>query len=214
MQKGGCHERGSVDSDVACLRCSELGRRPSGRRPADNRHAGSAERHLDDRRAANPPASRSLRRHDQSRCSQLHALLAATSAAAEGRAEHPADHHRRRGLRRAEHIRRRHSDADARSHRQYGPALHAISHHFAMLAHACGPHYRAQSSLGRLWRDQRGVDRLSRVQQRHHQGKGNHWADSEGEWLCDVLVRQEPQHAVIRDQPGRPLRPMARGHGL
>jgi Sulfatase len=25
---------------------------------------------------------------------------------------------------------------------------------------------------------------------------------------------QEPQHAVIRDQPGRPLRPMARGHGL
>ena len=38
--------------------------------------------------------------------------------------------------------------------------------------------------------------------------------DPQGEWLCDVLVRQEPQHAVIRDQPGRPLRPMAGGHGL
>jgi sulfatase-like protein len=30
--------------------------------------------------------------------------------------------------------------------------------------------HRPQSSLGRLRRDQRGLDRLSRLQQRHHQG--------------------------------------------
>ena len=29
--------------------------------------------------------------------------------------------------------------------------------------------------------------------------------DPQGEWLCDVLVRQEPQYAVLRDKPGRSL---------
>ena len=122
---------------------------------------------------ADTPASRRIRRHDQPRCSELHALLAASGGAAKGRAKHSADHHRRRGLRRAEHVRRRHSDADARSHRQYGPALHAVSHHFAVLADARGTYHRPQSSLGRLRRDQRGLDRLSRLQQRHHQGQGD-----------------------------------------
>ena len=42
------------------------------------------------------------------------------------------------------------------------------------------------------------VDRLSRLQQRHHQGQGDDRPDSQGERLCDLVVRQEPQHAVFR----------------
>ena len=42
----------------------------------------------------------------------------------------------------------------------------------------------------------------------------DHRPDPQGERLRHVLVRQEPQHAVFRDEPGRPLRPMARRHGL
>ena len=38
--------------------------------------------------------------------------------------------------------------------------------------------------------------------------------DPQGQRLRHILVRQEPQHAVLRDQPGRPLRPMADRHGL
>ena len=38
--------------------------------------------------------------------------------------------------------------------------------------------------------------------------------DPQGEWLRDLLVRQEPQHAVLRDKSGRSLRSMAHRDGL
>ena len=134
--------------------------------------------------------------------------------AAEGRSQHPPDHNRRCGLCCPKHLRRSHSHSDARSHRQHGAALHAVSHHLAVFAHACGPYHRAQSPLGGLRRDQRSLDRLSRLRQRHNQGQGDHRPDPQGEWLCHVVVRQEPQHAVFCDKSGRSIRSMARGHGL
>ena len=94
------------------------------------------------------------------------------------------------------------------------PALHAVSHHVALLADACRAHHGQEPSLGRLRRHQRSVHRLSRLRQHHHQGQGDDRPDPQGERLCHVLVRQKPQHAGIRDQPGRSLRPMAERHGL
>ena len=87
--------------------------------------------------------------------------------AAQGRAERAADHDRRRRLRRAQHVRRRDPDADPRSHRQRRAALHELSLHRAVLADAGRADHRPQPSLGRLRRDLRAVDRLSRLQQHH-----------------------------------------------
>ena len=39
-------------------------------------------------------------------------------------------------------------------------------------------------------------------------------ADSQGQRLCDLVVRQEPQHAVLSGEPGRAVRPMADRDGL
>ena len=122
-----------------------------------------------------------------------------------GRAQHPAHHDRRRGLRRAEHVRRRHSDAGARSHRQSRPALHPVPFHRALLADARGAYYRPQPSLGRLRRGCRTVHGFSRAtisfigkDERHHR------RDPEAERLRDVVVRQGPQHAGPgRARPGR-----------
>ena len=50
--------------------------------------------------------------------------------------------------------------------------------------------------------------------QHHHQGQGDNRPDTQGEWFCDVLVRQEPQHAIVRDKSGRSIRPMAGGAAL
>ena len=44
-----------------------------------------------------------------------------------------------------------------------GAALHAVSHHLAVLAHACRPDHRAQSSLRGFRRDKRSLNRLSRL---------------------------------------------------
>ena len=67
----------------------------------------------------------------------------------QGRAERPADHDRRRRLRRAVHLRRRHPDADARPHRQRRAALHQLPLDGALLADARGADHRAQPPLGR-----------------------------------------------------------------
>ena len=131
-----------------------------------------------------------------------------------GAPERPPGPDRRRRIRRAEHVRRRHSHAAPGQDRQHGPALHAVPHHVALLADPRRPHHRPQPSLGRLRRHQRSLDRLSRLRQRHHQGQGHRRPHPECQRLRHVVVRQEPQHAVVRDQPGRPLRPVAQRHGL
>ena len=94
--------------------------------------------------------------------------------AAQGRAQRAADHDRRRGLRRAEHLRRRHSDAGAGPHRQSGPALHAVPFHRALLADARGADHRPQPSLGRLRRGLGTVHGFPGLQQHHPEGQGDH----------------------------------------
>ncbi len=83
---------------------------------------------------------------------QSEALVAAAGRAAQGRAERAADHDRRRRLRRAEHLRRRHPHAGPGPHRQGGAALHAVPFHGPLLADAGGADHRPQPSLGRLRR--------------------------------------------------------------
>ena len=125
-----------------------------------------------------------------------------------------AHHHRRRRLRRAEHLRRRHSDADDGSHRERRPALQPDVLHRALLADARRADHRAQPPLGRLRRDLGAVDRLPRLQQHHRQGQGHDRAHPARQRLRHVLVRQGPQHAGLRGQPGRAVRPVADRHGL
>jgi arylsulfatase len=60
---------------------------------------------------------------------------------------------------------------------------------------AGGPDHGAQPPLGGLWRGHGAVHGLPRLQQRLRQGERDHWPYPPGEWLPDVVVRQEPQHA-------------------
>jgi hypothetical protein len=53
-----------------------------------------------------------------------------------------------------------------------------------------------------------GYDSVIGTETRHHR------ADSLGQRLRDLLVRQEPQHTGVPVQRGRAVRPVADGHGL
>ena len=61
------------------------------------------------------------------------------------------------------HLRRRHPDTDTRCAGRGRPALHAIQLNRALLPDPGGAHYRPQPPLGRLRRDHRAVDRVSRL---------------------------------------------------
>ena len=139
----------------------------------DHRHARFAQRHDDHQRQATAGARPEVRRRHQERRAAVQALVGTARRAAEGRAERAADHHRRRRLRRAEHLRRRDPDADHGPHRAGGPALQPHVLHRAVLADARRADHRAQPPLGRLRRDLRAVHRLPRLQQHHRQGQGH-----------------------------------------
>ena len=137
-----------------------------------------------------------------------------THRAAQGRAQRAAHHDRRPGLRRQRHLRRRHPDAGAGPHREGRAALHAVQLHRAVLADAGGADHRPQPPLGRLRRDHRAVDGFPGLRLDHRPGQRDHRQDPQGQRLCHVVVRQEPQHAGLPVQRRRPLRSMAVGHGL
>ena len=139
----------------------------------------------------------------------IDALVAAADRPAEEGAEHPPDHDGRPGLRRARHIRRGHPHAVDGSARCAGAALHELPFDRDLLVDPRGDHHRPQSPLGRLRRRRRGGNRLSRLRFDHPEGQGHDRHDPQGERLRDVVVRQGPQHAVLRGDPGRPLRPLA-----
>ena len=155
-----------------------------------------------------------VRRSDQERGPAVQAVVAATRRTAEERAQCTADHHGRRRLWRAQHLRRCHPDADDGPHRQGRPALQPHVLYRAVLADAGRADHRPQPPLGRIRRDLGAVDRLSRLQQHHRQGQGHDRAHPARERLLDLVVRQEPQHAGLRRQPGRAVRPVADRHGL
>ena len=161
-----------------------------------------------------PGAAAEVRRQDRTHDEGFEALLAGTRRAAEGCAQRAADHDRRFGLRRPQHLRRRHSDTGARPHRSERPALHELPFDGAVLADAGRADHRPQPSLGRLRRDLRAGDGLSRLRQLHHQGQGDDRQDPEGERLPHVVVRQEPQHAGFPGLRDGPVRPVADRHGL
>ena len=112
---------------------------------------------------AAPGAAAEVRRQDRAQRRAVEALLAAARRAAQGRAQRAADHDRRRRLRRPQHLRRRDPDAGAGPHRQERPALHQLPFHGAVLADPGRADHRPQPSLGRLRRDLRAGDRLSRA---------------------------------------------------
>ena len=194
--------------------CRGVLRRDAGSRAAGHGHAGFTGRHHEPQRKATSAARSEVQRRDQERCAAVQALVGTARRSAEGRAERAAHHHRRRWLRRAQHLRRRDSDADDGPHRERGPALQPGLFHRALLAHARRADHRAQPPLGRLRRDLRAVDGLSRLQQHYRQGQGDDRAHPARQRLQHLMVRQGPQHARVRCQPGWALRPVADRHGL
>ena len=193
-------------------RCRDRGRSCDG--TASHRHARPTRRGDDDQRQAIARTAASLRRRDQGRRAAIETLVGTAHRAAEERAERAADHHRRRRLRRAQHLRRRDPDTDDGPHRQRRPALQPRLLHRAVLADARCTDHRAQPPLGRVRRDLRAEHRLPRLQQHHRPRQGHHRPHAQGQRLLDRLVRQGPQRAGLPGQPARPLRPMARRHGL
>ncbi len=161
-----------------------------------------------------PPPDPKFGGVDQGRRAAVQALVGAARGAAQGRAERAADHHRRCRLRRAQHLRRRDPDADDGPHRQGRPALQPHVLDRAVLAHARRADHRAQPPFGRLRRDLRAVHRLPGLQQHHRPRQGHHRPHAARQRLRHLVVRQEPQHAGLRRQPGRALRPVAQRHGL
>ena len=93
-------------------------------------------------------------------------------------------------------------------------ALHQLPFDGAVLADARGADHRPQPPLGRLRRHCGAGDRLPGLRQLHHQGQGDDRPHPEGQRLPHLVVRQEPQHAGLPGEPGRPLRPVADRHGL
>ena len=91
-------------------------------------------------------------------------------------------------------------DADAGPHRERGPALHAVPLDGPVLADARGPDHRTQPPLGRLRRHHGDLDRLSRLQQRHHQGQGDRRRRSSGRTAT-------PPPGSARTTTRRPSRP-------
>ena len=110
-----------------------------------------------------PPPDPKFERRDQGEGLGVDALVAAARGAAEGRAQRAADHDRRLGLRRAQHLRRRGADTGAGPHRQERAALHQLPFHLAVLADARRADHRPQPPRGRLRRGRRDRHRLSRL---------------------------------------------------
>src|SRR6266446_1563386 len=96
---------------------------PPGRTDPNHRNARLARRHDNNKRKTTPAARSEVRWRDQERCLAIQAMVGTAHSAAQTGAQHPAHHDRRLGLRRAEHVRRRHPDTDDGSHREGGAAV-------------------------------------------------------------------------------------------
>ena len=166
------------------------------------------------RRQAAAAAGSEVRRSDQGRRSAIETVVGAARRAADGCAQCAPDHHRRRRLRRAEHVRRCDSDAVDGPDRDGRAALQPCVLHGALLADARRADHGAQSSLRRLRRDLGAVDRLSRLQQHHRERQGDDRAHPARQRIRDLLVRQEPQYAGVCREPGRSVRPVAHRDGV
>ena len=117
-----------------------------------------------------------------------------TRCAAQGCAQHSADHDGRHRFRCLQHLRRRDPNADSRPDRRQRPALHQLQLDGAMLADARGTDHGTQPSFDGLWGRRRAVDGLPRLQQHHDPRQGDDRQDPQGQWLLDLLVWQGPQH--------------------
>jgi hypothetical protein len=139
-------------------------------RAADHRHAGLAQRDDDGPGQPAAAAAATIPRQDRAQRRAIDAVLARARGAAQGRAEHPADHDRRYRLRRVQHVRRRHPDAEPRSDCQQRAALHQLQLDSAVLADARGADHGTKPSFDGLWGRCRAVNWISRVQQHHDPG--------------------------------------------
>ena len=75
-------------------------------------------------------------------------------------------------------------------------------------------HHRPQPPRGRLRGGGRNRDGVPGLRLDHPEGDRHHRHHPEGERVRDLVVRQEPQHALLSGDPGRAVRSMAERHGL
>ena len=128
------------------------------------------------------------------------------------RAGHPDG---RRGLRRHQHVRRPDSHADLRPAGEERPALHAVPHQRTLLADPRGAAHRPQPPLRRhrraSWNAARVIPGYNTLMPK---SCGTFAEVLQAKRLQHRLVRQEPQHSRLAQQPGRPVRSVADGSGL
>ena len=74
--------------------------------------------------------------------------------------------------------------------------------------------HRTQPPHGRLRRHLRTRHGFPRLRLDHREDQRHGRRDPEAERLRDLVVRQEPQHAGVRREPGRTVRPVADRYGL
>ena len=141
---------------------------------------GSPRRHHHHQRKTASAARSEVRRGDQGKGLGVEGLVAAARRAAEGRAQRAAHHDRRRRLRRAGHLRRRHPDPGPGSHREERAALHEFPLHVALLTDAGGDHHRTQPSLGGLRGGRRNSDGVPGLRLDHPDREGHHRHHPEG----------------------------------
>ena len=184
------------------------------RRTADHRHPGVAGRNDHPRRPLPAGAPATVPGTDRAERAAVQAGVARPNRATQGRAQHPVDHDRRCRFRRTVDLRRRDTDSDARPARRQRAAVHELPHDVAMLADPRGAAHGTQPPFGRFRRHLGTRNRVSGLQQRHGAGERDRRTHPEGQRLPDIVVRQEPQHAGVRDQPRRAVRPVADRHGF
>ena len=202
-------------SKYICGRKSSRPRLHLGIGSAGHRCSGLARRHHHDRRKATSAARSEFRRRDQGEGLGVEAVVGAARRAAEGRAQRAAHHD---GRRRAS-ARRARSAASSRRRRWIAsPTAGCATRNFHSTS-LCSPTRAAlitgrNHHVGRLRGGGRNRDGIPGLRLDHPDGERHHRHDPEGERLRDLVVRQEPQHALLPGEPGRAVRSMAERHGL
>ena len=186
-----------------------------GKRAADHGGARIAQRHDDDPGRPDPGAADEVRRQDRAYDGGFEAVLAGARGAAQGRAQRAPDHDRR--LRLTACPAPLVASFRPRRSTESPPADCATP---ISIRRPCARRRARRSSPAAITTAAgfgvicRAGDGLSGLRQLHHQGQGDDRQDPQGQWLPDVVVRQEPQHACVPGIRNGPVRSVADRDGL
>ena len=182
----------------------------SGSQPAKetSRPAASGGGRGDRSHGAPRPRAR-LSPRDRAGRAQCQGAGAVRGETAEGRAQRHRLPDRRHRVRPPQHVRRRHSHADARPAREPGAQVQPLPHHGPLLADARGPPHRPQPPYEQRGRDHGGghglPGQLGRPAAQRHAAR----RDPPPERLQHVRLREVPRDGAVGSERLRAVRPLA-----